>query len=93
MTDKYDPTNPVHNKIKKDIEIGDGLPNLDTTKEVIDSLQKAGFEIIEYKDLSPTDSINPIPWFFFFLNLFDNKIKIKIGINHFLQIFHYQDFD
>jgi sterol 24-C-methyltransferase len=63
MTDKYDPTNPVHNKIKKDIEIGDGLPNLDTTKEVIDSLQKAGFEIIEYKDLSPTDSINPIPWY------------------------------
>lgn len=30
MTPKYDPSNAAHNKIKRDIELGDGLPNLDT---------------------------------------------------------------
>jgi sterol 24-C-methyltransferase len=63
MTDKYDPENPEHNKYKKDIEVGDGIANLDTTKTVLEALQQSGFEIIEYKDLAVTDSKNPICWY------------------------------
>jgi len=63
MTDMYDPENPAHNKIKRDIEVGDGLPNLDTTKTVLEALKRANFEIIEYKDLAIPDTRNPIPWY------------------------------
>ncbi len=63
MTDLYDPNNAAHNKIKKDIEVGDGLPNLDTTETVIEALKKANFEIIEYKDLAIPDQVNPVPWY------------------------------
>jgi len=63
MTDKYDPGNPQHNQYKKEIEIGDGIHNLDTTKTVLEALQQSGFEILESKDLSVTDSQNPICWY------------------------------
>jgi len=63
MTDKYDPNNEQHNKIKYDIELGDGIPNLDTTAVVLEALKKAKFNIIQHKDLAITDTINPIPWY------------------------------
>jgi len=63
VTDQYDPSNPVHNEIKKNVEIGDGLPNLDSTADVIAALEKCGFEIIESRDLAIPDAINPIPWY------------------------------
>jgi len=63
MTDKYDPDNAEHNVHKKDIEIGDGIHNLDSTKTVIEALQQSGFEIVEYSDLAVIDSKNPITWY------------------------------
>ena len=63
MTDKYDAQNAEHNKIKHNIEIGDGLPNLDTTSDVVEALTKAGYEIVEVKDLAPVNEQNPIPWY------------------------------
>jgi len=63
MTDKYDPSNAAHIKIKRDIEIGDGIPNLDTVKECIEALQAVGFEVIEHYDLSPVDEVRPVPWY------------------------------
>jgi sterol 24-C-methyltransferase len=63
MTPKYDPSNAAHNKVKHDIEVGDGLPSLDTFQVALDALRAAGFEIIEYKDLATVDDINPIPWY------------------------------
>jgi len=63
MTDKYDPNNKVHQEIKHNVEIGDGLPSLDTTRDVVEALKKCGWEIVEYEDKAPVSALNPIPWY------------------------------
>ncbi|KAI0524992.1 hypothetical protein KFK09_004382 [Dendrobium nobile] len=60
MTDHYDPTNESHKKIKAEIEIGNGLPDIRSTHQCLDALQKAGFEVIWEKDFA-TDSA--LPWY------------------------------
>ena len=55
MTDLYDPTNPEHRKIKKQIEEGDGLPDICHTSQCLDSLKEAGFEILEERDMCLDD--------------------------------------
>ncbi|CAD2214546.1 sterol 24-C-methyltransferase [Angomonas deanei] len=65
MTDKYDPNNEEHRRIKHDIELGDGLPEMETTKEVLEYLKKAGFEVEEYIDIPvhfAESPIKDIPW-------------------------------
>ena len=51
LTDKYDAENPEHVRIKKQIEEGDGLPDIATTHHCLKSLKEAGFEILEERDL------------------------------------------
>ncbi|KAL3761976.1 hypothetical protein ACHAW5_006682 [Stephanodiscus triporus] len=51
ITDKYDPENPEHVLVKKQIEVGDGLPDIASTHHCLASLRKAGFEILEERDL------------------------------------------
>jgi len=51
LTDKYDPSNPEHVLIKKQIEEGDGLPDIASTHHCLTALKKAGFEILEERDL------------------------------------------
>jgi len=63
LTDKYDPNNDVHRKVKKQIEIGDGLPDLDLTSTALEALKTSGFEIVDVKDLALHDPINPVPWY------------------------------
>ncbi|KJE94634.1 delta-24-sterol methyltransferase [Capsaspora owczarzaki ATCC 30864] len=60
MTSKYNPNDPKQVQIKKDIEEGDGLPDLIYDHEVVDALKKAGFEIVEISDLAETGDI---PWY------------------------------
>ncbi|XP_022759458.1 cycloartenol-C-24-methyltransferase-like isoform X2 [Durio zibethinus] len=60
MTDSFDPHNQEHQKIKAEIEIGDGLPDIRLTRQCLDALKKAGFEVIWEKDLA-VDS--PVPWY------------------------------
>ncbi|CAI9103026.1 OLC1v1001440C2 [Oldenlandia corymbosa var. corymbosa] len=60
MTDSYDPNNQEHNKIKAEIELGNGLPDIRVTGQCLEALQKAGFEVIWAKDLA-ADS--PVPWY------------------------------
>lgn len=60
MTDSFDPNNEEHQKIKAEIEIGNGLPDIRLTRQIIEALERAGFEVIWEKDLSP-DSY--IPWY------------------------------
>nr|DAD42404.1 TPA_asm: hypothetical protein HUJ06_000634 [Nelumbo nucifera] len=60
MTDSYDPNNAVHQKIKAEIELGDGLPDIRSTKQCLEALKLAGFEVIWEKDLA-VDS--PLPWY------------------------------
>jgi len=63
LTKKFNFDDPVHRKLKEDIEVGDGLPDIDSTDQVLEALNKAGFNIIESKDLAPPDSVNQIPWY------------------------------
>lgn len=63
ITDKYDPKNAEHKKIKYGIEVGNGLPELVSTKEVADALRRVGFEIIELTDFGIPTEQNPIPWY------------------------------
>ena len=51
LTDKYDPNNPKHVQMKKDIEIGNGLPDIATTKDCCKALQDAGFELLDEYDV------------------------------------------
>ncbi|XP_058788531.1 cycloartenol-C-24-methyltransferase [Vicia villosa] len=60
MTDSFDPNNQEHQKIKAEIEIGDGLPDIRLTTKCLEALTQAGFEVIWEKDLA-VDS--PVPWY------------------------------
>ncbi|KAG0460147.1 hypothetical protein HPP92_023275 [Vanilla planifolia] len=60
MTEHYNPKNESHKKVKAEIEIGDGLPDIRSTNQCLDALKQAGFEVIWEKDLA-IDS--PLPWY------------------------------
>ncbi len=62
LTDLFDPHNSEHLRIKKGIEIGNGLPVLVHTSEVYNALISAGFEILEAKDLA-FESHPKTPWY------------------------------
>ena len=55
-------SNAEHLRIKKDIETGNGLPDIALTSEVCDALRMAGFELLEARDLAP-DSHPETPWY------------------------------
>jgi len=63
VTDKHDPNNPEHVRIKKDIELGNSLPDLLTPGAVLDALKEAGFEIIEAYDVALYNAETDIPWY------------------------------
>ncbi|EEF44601.1 cycloartenol-C-24-methyltransferase isoform X1 [Ricinus communis] len=60
MTDSFDPNNQEHQKIKAEIEIGDGLPDIRLTGQCIEALKKAGFDVIWSGDLTAS---SPVPWY------------------------------
>ncbi|XVE76751.1 hypothetical protein DITRI_Ditri13aG0006200 [Diplodiscus trichospermus] len=60
MTDSFDPNNQEHQKIKAEIEIGNGLPDIRSTGQCLEALKQAGFEVIWEKNLA-VDS--PVPWY------------------------------
>ncbi|RVW19981.1 Cycloartenol-C-24-methyltransferase [Vitis vinifera] len=60
MTDAFDPNNQEHQKIKAEIEIGDGLPDIRLTRQCLEALKQAGFEVIWEKDLAVG---SPLPWY------------------------------
>ncbi len=62
LTDRYDGSNVEHRAIKKGIEEGDALPDIWYTQDVLDALTKAGFEIVESRDLAP-ESDPETPWY------------------------------
>jgi len=60
----YDAKNPDHVRIKEGIEVGNGLPTLATSKEVIRALEESGFEVLESFDANRNvHSENEIPWY------------------------------
>ncbi|GMH19004.1 hypothetical protein Nepgr_020845 [Nepenthes gracilis] len=60
MTDAFDPNNQEHQKIKAEIELGDGLPDIRSTTQCLDALTKAGFEVLWEKDMAKH---SPLPWY------------------------------
>ena len=62
MTSGYNAGDPAHQKIKKDIETGNALPDIASFDEVVRALRNAGFEVIESFDAADT-SDPETPWY------------------------------
>ncbi|TVU44489.1 hypothetical protein EJB05_03932 [Eragrostis curvula] len=60
MTDRFDPNNAKHLAIKAEIELGDGLPDIRTTRQCVQAMKDAGFEVTFAKDLAEDF---PCPWY------------------------------
>ena len=64
MTNKYDPKNQDHVRIKEGIEVGNGLPTLVSPEAVLANLKNAGFEVLDYYDANRgVHNYNEIPWY------------------------------
>ncbi|MGA5135374.1 methyltransferase domain-containing protein [Streptomyces olivoreticuli] len=62
MTDRYDPENPAHQRVKHDIERGNALYDIPTAKHIDKALQEAGFELLDTQDRS-TLCTPETPWY------------------------------
>ena len=62
LTKDFNAQNQEHQRIKKNIEIGNALPDIALTSEVSDALCTAGFELLEARDLAP-ESHPTTPWY------------------------------
>ncbi len=62
MTNEYDPSNARHQEIKFEIETGDSLPDIVSIPHTIESLEKAGFEVIDHFDAA-LRSDPETPWY------------------------------
>ncbi|KAK0595798.1 hypothetical protein LWI29_010063 [Acer saccharum] len=60
ITDYFDPMNQEHQRIKAEVELGNGLPDIRSMSECLEALKLAGFEVICEKDAA-ADS--PLPWY------------------------------
>lgn len=64
MTKNYDPKNKDHVRIKEGIEVGNGLPTLVGPEAIVDSLEKSGFEVLDYFDANQNvHAANELPWY------------------------------
>lgn len=63
LTDAYDAKNAVHVRSKKQIEEGDGLPDLVHTSECDKALNDVGFDIIEARDAALDPHPGGDDWF------------------------------
>ena len=62
LTDRFDPQDPHHLKIKADIELGGGLLDIDNRQTVDDALRSVGFEVLETRDLAVQTGPS-VPWY------------------------------
>lgn len=64
VTDRFNPDNKNHVRIKEGIEVGNGLPTLATPAQVVECLEKAGFEVVDAFDANRNlHAANEIPWY------------------------------
>ena len=63
LTDEYDKKDASHKKIKKAIEEGDGLPDMCHTSAVDKAIKKAGFELLESRDVALDENPGGITWY------------------------------
>lgn len=62
MTEKYDHTDPAQKKIARDIEVGDGIPEMVKASVAKNALEAVGFKIMHEEDLA--DKGDAIPWYY-----------------------------
>jgi len=62
LTENHNPSMSEHRQIKENIMLGNGLPDIPRTKDVHESLKKAGFEILKVQDLA-YESDPKMPWY------------------------------
>lgn len=56
MTDLFDPNNKTHQAIKKGIEVGDALPDIDHYSVALQAMKDVGFEVAFYRDMVAPDT-------------------------------------
>ena len=62
ITDRFDAADPDHQRLKADMELGGGLPDIARPHEIGDALREVGFELTEARDLA-ADAPPGIPWY------------------------------
>ena len=62
LTDRFDPDDAHHRRIRDDIETGGGLPFIPFPHQVDEALRQAGFELVETGDLAAGTGAD-IPWY------------------------------
>ena len=62
MTDRFDAQNPLHSRIKDDIQLGGSLLVIDDMPTVDNALRSVGFEVLETRDLTLQNGPS-IPWY------------------------------
>ena len=62
MTDLFDAQDPLHLRIKADVQLGGGLLVIDDRQTVEDALRTVGFEVLETRDLA-VQAGPSIPWY------------------------------
>ena len=62
MTDRFDAEDPLHRRIKADIQLGGGLLVIDDRETIDGALRSVGFEVLETRDLSVQTGPST-PWY------------------------------
>ena len=62
MTDRYDPEDLVHRRLKADMEHTGCLPDIPRPHEIDDALRQVGFELLDARDLA-AEAPPGIPWY------------------------------
>lgn len=60
----YDENNSEHVEVKRGVEKSNGVPNIEKISVILQSLQNAGFEIIEHWDVADTKEESDFPWYY-----------------------------
>ncbi|MCY3568609.1 MAG: class I SAM-dependent methyltransferase [Chloroflexi bacterium] len=63
FTDKFEPANPRHLQIRRDIETNNAVPDLLTTEQQVETVRQAGFEIIQAIDQQAEYGNPETPWY------------------------------
>ena len=62
VTDRFDAQDPLHVRLKDDMQLGGGLPVIDDMSTVDNALRSVGFEVLETRDLTQQSGPS-IPWY------------------------------
>ncbi|OQR95234.1 sterol 24c-methyltransferase [Achlya hypogyna] len=64
VLNNYDPNNMQHVELKEGIEVGNGLPTLETPAQIAKALEDAGLEVLDHHSLQDNHrDPNEIPWY------------------------------